>query len=64
MQICGHDGFGLDVDEVFAAVGLDSQGEESVGVDVPEQFAEETCAAIARAPGCVAGSLDFGSTLR
>ena len=60
MQICWHDGFSLDVDEVLAAVGFNSQGEESVWIDVPEQFPEEARAAIARAPGCVAGALDFG----
>lgn len=60
VQVGGHDGVGLHVDEVAAAVGLEAQREEGVAVDVPEGPAEEGGAPVEGPPRGVAGALDVG----
>ena len=54
VQVCRHNGLGLDVDKILATVGFDPQCEEGIRVDVPEQFAEEADTAITCAPGGIA----------
>lgn len=40
MNVGFHDGVSLDIHGVPTTVGLDAEGEVSVGIDIPEKTAE------------------------
>lgn len=64
VQIRRLDAVGLQVDKVRAAVGLDAQRYECVGINVPDGVAKGCGGLVGGAEGGVAGALDPGAVGR
>jgi hypothetical protein len=59
VQIGRHNRLGLDIDEIFASVALDFEGNVAVRVEIPQALAEQIATHISCAPGSIAGPLDL-----